>query len=174
MKKTAAKRTYQLDLMSTLEAADRGILDYYDNLSEAERKAFSPLVIQRWLSAVSDANPNQAYCVIAQNDLVNLGLFQLQKQHPELIWKLMCVAGVGKRQQHVWIPNKKSSGSTPKLDAWIRSQHAHVNDLELNILRDSKSESEWIQVLKSSGASDAQIKEIRTELKKLFKSDQPE
>lgn len=170
-KKPAAKRTYQLDLMSTLEAADKGVMNYYDNLTEQERKAFSPLVIQRWLSVVSDQNPLQAYHVIALNDLVNMGLFQLQKDHPELLWKLMCVAGSGKRQQHAWIPNKRSTGTTPKLDAWIRSHHGHVNDLELQILRNSLTLSEWEQRVKSSGASDVQIKEIRAELKKLLSSD---
>lgn len=166
-KPTTAKRTYTLDLMSTLEAADKGLKDYYDNLTDHERKAFAPLVTMRWLSAVSDQNPNQAYCVIAVNDLVNLGLFDLQKNHPELIWKLMCVAGTGKRQQHQWIPNKKSTGTTPKWDSWIRSQHGHVNDLEMQIIKQSKTSSEWLQVIEQSGASDSQIKDIKNELKKI-------
>jgi hypothetical protein len=170
-KKPVAKRTYQLDLMSTLEAADKGLTEYYDNLTDQERKAFSPLVIQRWLSVVSDQNPLQAYHVIALNDLVNMGLFQLQKEHTELLWKLMCVAGSGKRQQHAWIANKRSSGTTPRLDAWIRSHHAHVNDLELQILRHSRTAAEWEQHIKSSGASDGEIKEIRSELKKLQSGD---
>lgn len=173
-KKPAAKRTYQLDLMSTLEAADRHMLDYYDNLTDQERKAFAPLVIQRWLSAVSDNNPNQAYCIMAINDLVNVGLFQLQKHHTELLWKLMCVAGTGRKQAHQWIPNKKSAGTTPKLDAWIQQHYPHVNEQELQILRNSRNETEWQQVLKSSGASDAQIKDIRTELKKLASGNQSE
>ena len=173
-KKTTPKRTHALDLMSTLEAADRGLFDYYDNLTEQERKAFAPLVLMRWMSTVGDANPSQAYHVIAINDLVNLGLFQLQKNHPELVWKLMCVAGTGKRQQHQWIPNKKSSGTTPKLDAWIRGHQGHVNQMELEIIRHSRTESEWLEMLKLSGASDAQIKDIKPELKKLTRSDQSE
>jgi hypothetical protein len=166
-KKPAAKRTYQLDLMTTLEAADRGILDYYDNLTEQERKAFAPLVLMRWLSTLSDNNPNQAYAVIATNDLVNLGLFQLQKNHPELVWKLMCVAGTGRKQYHSWIPNKKSSGTTPKLDAWIRACWPHVNDQELQIIRQSRDAAEWQNHLRTGGATDAQIKDISNELKKI-------
>lgn len=165
-KPSTAKRTYTLDLMSTLEAADRGLKPYYDNLTDQERKAFAPLVVMRWLSTVSDQNPNQAYCLIAQNDLVNLGLFDLQKNHPELVWKLMCVAGTGKRQQHQWIPNKKNLGTTPKWDAWIKHTHGHVNDLEMQLIKQSKTPAEWLSVIEQSGASDAQIKDIRNELKK--------
>lgn len=163
---TTAKRSYKLDLMGTLEAADRGLKDYYDNLTEEERKGFAPVVLIRWLSTLSDNNSSQAYALIATNDLVNLGLFQLQKNHPELVWKLMCVAGTGKKQYHQWIPNKKHSSKTPLLDQFIQELYPLANQDEQQILRSQVSADRWLQMAQDSGYSDKQMRDLRNEFKK--------
>jgi len=160
------KRSYKLDIMTVLEAADKGIKDFYNNLTEEEQKAFAPRVLIRWLSTVSDKSAHKEYAILATNDLVNLGMWSLTK-HPELIWLLMTVAGTGKKQYHQWIPMSKSTSTTVKLDLLIDQTTPHTNQTEKQILKKLKTAEQWKQLAMDSGWDDRSIKELTNELKKL-------
>jgi hypothetical protein len=165
-KKTEAKRSYKLDIMTVLEAADRGKKDFYLNLTEEERKAFAPRVLIRWLSSVSDKSDLQQYSILAVNDLINLGMWSLNK-HPELIWLLMTVAGTGRKQYHQWIPMSRSASSQPRLDSFIHSHWPHTNSVERDMLKKLKSPSDWLDMAASAGCSDQEIRELKDEFKKI-------
>lgn len=165
-KKTEAKRSYKLDIMTVLEAADNGVKEFYVNLTEEEQKAFAPRVLIRWLSSVSDKSAQKEYAILAVNDLVNLGLWSLNK-HPELIWLLMTVAGTGKKQYHQWIPMSKASASTAKLDVLINQVWPHINQTERQMLKNLKTTEQWNQLALDSGWDDRSIKELNNELKKI-------
>jgi len=77
------KREYKLDIMEVLKALDMGDRAYYDGLTDEEKKAYVPLVIMRWMSALPDQNSARHYSVLAVNDLVNVGFWELSK-HTEL------------------------------------------------------------------------------------------
>lgn len=164
-KKTEAKRTYKLDIMTVLEAADKGVKEFYNNLTEEEQKAFAPRVIMRWLSAVSDKSGQSAYAILATNDLINLGLWNLTR-HPELVWLLMCVSGTGRKQYHAWIPQHTKTTSTPKLDEFIRQVYPHINTQEAQILKRVKTTTDWLTLMQDAGWEDKQIKAVKDELKK--------
>lgn len=163
--KTTAKRSYKLDLKTTLEAADRGLRDYYTNLTEEERKGFAPKVLVRWLSSLPDTNPQQQYSIIATNDLVNLGLYR-RSNHPELTWLLMTLAGTGRKAYHTWIPTRKSEGRTPLLDEFIREHWPTCNDDEMELLRSLYTQEEWVSLAQESGLTDKAVKDLKNELKK--------
>jgi hypothetical protein len=164
-KKSEAKRSYKLDIMTVLEAADLGKKDFYLNLTEEERKSVVPKVLIRWLSAVADRNPAQQYSILAVNDLVNLGLWNLSK-HPELVWHLMCVAGTGRKQYHQWIATAKSNSGSPKLNSLIEEVWPRANDLEQDILKQNFSSDQWLDLAKNVGWNDRNIKDLKNELAK--------
>lgn len=166
VKKTEAKRSYKLDIMTVLEAADKGMKDFYVNLTEEEKKAFAPRVLIRWLSTVSDKSDFKHYSILAVNDLVNLGLWSLNR-HPELVWLLMTVAGTGRKQYHQWIPQSKGSSNTPRLDSFISQHWPHTNTTERSMLKNIKTPEEWMDLAKSSGMDDKSVKELKDELKKV-------
>jgi phenylpropionate dioxygenase-like ring-hydroxylating dioxygenase large terminal subunit len=139
-KKTEAKRSYKLDIMTVLEAADKGVKEFYTNLTEEEQKAFSPRVLIRWLSTVSDKSAHKEYAILATNDLVNLGM---------------------------WIPMSKGTSSTPKLDQLITQVWPHTNGQEQQMLKNLRSSLEWQELAKDLGWDDKQIKDLVNELKKI-------
>lgn len=164
-KNTEAKRTYKLDIMTVLEAADKGVKNFYTNLTEEEQKAFAPRVLMRWMSAVSDKSAHSQYAILATNDLLNLGLWSLNK-HPELAWLLMCVCGSGKKQYHTWIPLAKKETTTPKLDRLIQEWRPHLNQMERDMLKRMMSAVEWQQLAQDMAYSDRELKDLKDELKK--------
>lgn len=168
-KKAEAKRTYKLDIQTVLEAADRGMKDFYVNLTEEEQKAFTPLITMRWQSALSDKSDLKYYQILATNDLVNLGMWSLTR-HPELLWKLLCVAGTGRKQYHVWVPMAKKETTTPKWDAFIQTHWPHTNDQERHMLKQIKPLEEWLRLIQDSGADDRVQKDIRNEIQKFQKT----
>jgi hypothetical protein len=168
-KKTEAKRSYKLDIMTVLQSADLGEKQFYANLTEEEQKAFVPRVLVRWLSTVGDRSAYQAYSLLATNDLVNLNLWSLSK-HPELLWLLMCVAGAGQKQYHQWVPTKSKPSGTPKLDQFVRTHWPTANSVEQQILKSSNTAEDWIQLASSSGISDSSLKELKDEFKKAAKA----
>ena len=86
--------------------------DFYDELTDEERKKFSNYLMIRWGSAVQGAQELQEFYVIAANERLNKHFFACNR-HPKLQW-LMCTSvspGLG-TQRHQWIaPKKKEAGS---------------------------------------------------------------
>jgi hypothetical protein len=141
-------------------------MDFYDNLTDEERKAFAPRVVIRWLSTLSDNNPSQQYAILAVNDLVNLGLWSLQK-HPELIYKLCALSGTGKKQYHQWIPQGRGAGSQPRLDALIQEFWPQTNSQERDLLKKLRTPEQWMDFASQSGIDDRHLKDLKDEFKKI-------
>lgn len=154
----AAKKTYKLDLASVLQAIDRRDLSFYSGLSDEEKKAYAPLVLMRYMSSLTDQNRNSPYAILATNDLVNIGFWNLSK-HPELQHMLLCLAGLGGKQYRPWLPIKRSR-KTNKIDSWLFERMPNLNEDELLIFKSNFGIKEWTDFVKSTGASDAEVKEL--------------
>jgi hypothetical protein len=91
---------------------DRKQRDFYDSLTEEERKKFSLFLMLRWSSAVQGDAELQEYYVQSCNHYLNRDFFAVNR-HPRLQW-LMATAvspGLGS-QRHIWIaPKKKIKGN---------------------------------------------------------------
>lgn len=154
----SSKKSYKLDLVSVLQAIDRKDLDFYANLSDEEKKAYAPLVLMRYMSSLTDQNRNSPYAILATNDLVNIGFWNLSK-HPELQHMLLCLTGLGGKQYRPWIPLKRKKTSN-KIDEWIRSHLPELDDDELMIFKSQHDSKSWASFVKSTGAGDKEIKEL--------------
>lgn len=166
-KAPAKKKEYKLDLFGqTLPALTRGDYEFYDRCSEEERKEISPLILMRWLSLVQNSELGGDY-ICAVNQTTNVDFWTLSK-HPELQWKLMCVAGSicgGRAQRHTWVAGVKKI-TTNKVDSVILSLYPGLNDQELALVRRKFTKDSLKQLLKDMGMPDADIKPILEEFKK--------
>ena len=154
----AAKKSYKLDLTAVLQAIDRKDLRFYSNLSDEEKKGYSPLILMRFMSSLTDQNRNAAYAVIAANDLVNMGFWTLSK-HPELQHMLMCMAGLGGKQYRPWLATKRSKRSG-KVDEWLMERFPDINEDELSLIKGSHDLESWKEFVKGSGEPDSRVKEL--------------
>lgn len=117
-----------------LPAADTRRKDFYDSLTDEEKKGFSAWLVQRYLSSAESASPEVIeHYLIMTNDLVNTNFSDL-KNHPELIWKLMSVVGIGKSVKHPYVaPGKGRKKKSSAFRDWLHEQNPHLNDIELDI-----------------------------------------
>lgn len=95
------------DLFDALNALDKKDYNYYNKLSDEQKKKFTPYMLIQWLSSVKGTETLQRYYVSSIDYHANKYLFNENvSKHPELVWLMLCAAspGIGK-QYHQWIPN---------------------------------------------------------------------
>lgn len=140
---------WKLDLKKALKAIDLRDVDFYDNLTEEEKKGFSPYLMMRFAASNQSTNPlAHQICVQGVNELVNVD-FEILSKHPKLFWMLLALGGVGSIQFHPWM-NYKSKKSNKKTIKFLEEQFPTMkqDDLELMVeLNDNKTLIEWAREL---------------------------
>ena len=138
---------YKLDLQRTLKAIDTRNLDYYDSLSDEDKKAFSPYLMMRF--AASNQSTNQLshqICVQGVNELVNKN-FDVLSKYPKLFWMLLAIGGVGTIQFHPWLKYKKNESDKKTInflaDRFPEMKFEDVEAMaEINDIKDLKKWAE--------------------------------
>ena len=141
--------------MAQLDLKNR---EFYDELTEEERKKFSPYLMMKY-SANVEGNPDlQAWYLMAANERVNLHFFELNK-HPKLQW-LSCTSaspGMG-RQRHYWLAPKKKDGSNSKLVKFLTKLNPEMKQDEIELLAEINTEKEIKEYARGLGMTDSEIK----------------
>lgn len=92
-----------LDIKKELSAVDLKNYDFYHNLSEEEKKSFSPYILMRYVSNVQGDQYLQEWFVETTNEFVNKNHWDLSKNHKDLLWKLFSATGVGQKMYHPYL-----------------------------------------------------------------------
>jgi len=95
--------TAKLDIKRELGAVDRKDYSFYDNLTDEERKAFSPYVLMRYTANVQGDRDIQEWFLETTNELVNKNHWDLSKNHKGLLWKLFAASGAGVPAYHPYL-----------------------------------------------------------------------
>jgi hypothetical protein len=113
--KTATPTSDRLTIQNEMRCFDLKDRDFYDSLTDEERKKFSNYLMIRWGSAVEASADMQKFYVIATNERLNKHFFAVNR-HPKLQWLMATSVSPGLGvQRHNWIaPKKKESGNSAK------------------------------------------------------------
>jgi hypothetical protein len=104
------------DLFEALAAIDKKDYEYYDRLTDEQKKKFVPYMMILWTSIIKANKDIQNYYLQSTEYHANKYLFNENvQQHPKLQWLMLCASspGLGK-QFHQWIPHIKASVSKLK------------------------------------------------------------
>ena len=87
--------------------------DFYDSLTDEERKKFSNYLMIRWGSSVHGSRELQEFYVVSTNERLNKHFYAVNR-HPRLQWLMATSVSPGMGvHRHQWIaPKKKESGSS--------------------------------------------------------------
>jgi hypothetical protein len=102
----------KLSIQNEMAQFDHKNRDFYDSLTEEERKKFSNYLMIRWGSAVQGSRELQEFYVISCNERLNKHFFAVNR-HPRLQWLMATTGSPGMGvHRHPWIaPKKKVAGS---------------------------------------------------------------
>lgn len=92
-----------LDIKRELAAVDLRNYDFYKNLTDQEKKEFSPYVLMRYVSNVQGDEELQEWFIERTNELVNKDHWTLSKDHKELLWMLFAGCGAGAKAYHPYL-----------------------------------------------------------------------
>ena len=96
--------TAKLDIQRELRAVDQKNYDFYSNLTDEERKAFSPYILMRYTASVQLPDRDiQEWYVEMTNEMVNKNHWDLSKDHKALLWKLFAATGTGVNCYHPYL-----------------------------------------------------------------------
>lgn len=109
-KKVSSEEKFEkvdFDLFKAIEAIDKKDYNYFNSLTEEQKKKFVPYMMLHWISTVKGNSTLSAYYLLTSDMVANKHMFNEKVQHhPELQWLMMCASspGLGK-QFHQWIPH---------------------------------------------------------------------
>jgi mRNA-degrading endonuclease RelE of RelBE toxin-antitoxin system len=153
------------DLFSAVNRKDR---DWWERLSDEQRKKFSSWLYSRYMSIVRHNNPDMhRYYVLSANKELNRDLSKLTKNHTKLIYLLMTtMANEFTRADHQYIPPLKKNKADKKTNNKMRvlsELHPGSKDSDIETLANVITDEEFEELLVSHGWD---IKKIKAELKK--------
>lgn len=153
------------DLFGAVNRKDR---DWWERLSDEQRKKFSSWLYSRYMSIVRHNNPDMhRYYVLSANKELNRDLSKLTKNHTKLIYLLMTtMANEFTRADHQYIAPLKKNKADKKTNNKMRvlsELHLGSKDSDIETLASVMTDEEFEELLVSHGWD---IKKIKAELKK--------
>lgn len=107
---TDKKKEGKVDLFVALEKLSKADINFFDTLSQSDKKSLAPVVVMRWLTGTKDKQQIQFI-----NHFVNPFVFSLYA-HPDLQFKLMMASCTGSTKRYKWLKKEQSKKVTKELE----------------------------------------------------------
>lgn len=105
-----------IDLFEILKRLDTKDYNYYDSLTEEQKKKFVPYMLTHWMSCIKGPEELSQYYVLSTNEFANKHLFnEMVQKHPKLQYLMLCVSSPNfGKQFHQYIPHINNNVSKLK------------------------------------------------------------
>ena len=145
--------TDKLSIANEMKMFDHKVRDFYDDLTEDERKKFAPFLMIRWGSAVEGSRDLQEFYVISTNERLNKNFFNINStRHRKLQWLMATTVSPGLgAMRHNWIAPKKKDATLTGKRKQLAEIYPHLKDDEINVLAEITSQKEINEYLKKFG-----------------------
>lgn len=141
----------KLNIANEMRCLDSKIRDFYDSLTEEERKRFSNYLMIRWGSSVVGPSELQEYYLVACNERLNKHFFELSK-HPKLQWLLATTISPGMgNHRHQWIAPKKKEKGDNEIKKALMDLYPTMKTDEINMLSKMITKKELKELMKDLG-----------------------
>ena len=124
----------KLSIQNEMSQFDRKNRDFYDSLTDEERKKFSNYLMIRWGSCVQGSTDMQEFYLFSANERLNKHFFAINN-HPKLQW--LCATSVSPGlgdQRHQWIANKKRDSAASGHKKKIAELYPHLSHDDIELL----------------------------------------
>lgn len=148
----------KLSINNEMTQFDRKNREFYDELTDEERKKFSTYLMLRYGASVEGTADLQEWYLRVTNERMNINFFDLGK-HPKLQWLLATTVSPGMgTQRHYWQGAKKKEGSNSKAVKFVTQLYPHMKQDEVELLASINTTKELKELAKQLGWTDPDIK----------------
>jgi hypothetical protein len=151
----------KLDIANEMRAFDRKDREFYDSLTDEEKKKFAPFLMIRWGATVEGAADLQAYYLMSVNERLNKHFFDVSgTQHKKLQWLLASTVSPGMgTHRHTWLAAKKREGSNNKSEKFLRELYPHAKADDIALMAQLNDKKDLKELARAHGWDDKRIKE---------------
>lgn len=161
----------KLALNKVLSALDNRQINFYDTLSDEEKKDFQPYVLMRFMSHSETNHELAKLSLMATNEFVNKYQWDLPKEK-ELYAKLLSASGLGFKQNHKWIAGKNTKNSSDPVKLLVKEKFKMIgwnaNTVELNLYISRMSNNDVKELCDEFGKQKEEAKKIVAYHKKVY------
>lgn len=147
----------KLTIKEEMRAIDTKDRDWYDSLTEEEKKKLGIWLLMRYTSNANDRALTEHFLEWT-NEVVNVHFNKLRK-HPQLQFQLLQVVGLGRTTFHPWIAPGKAAKKN-KIAQWVAENYTHLNDDEIEIFLSEHTTGSLTELMEEYGLDKKSIKEI--------------
>lgn len=147
-----------LDIKRELVAVDLRNYNFYDTLTDQEKKEFSPYVLMRYVSNVDGDRDLQEWFLERTNELVNKNHWELSKNHKALLWKLFAGCGPGVKTYHPYLKGA-SKEKAVKIEKLLCELYPAMKMAEIKMLAKSMSKEDKTELFDKMGFDKKQRKD---------------
>jgi hypothetical protein len=156
----------KLTLKEKLLAIDLNSRDLWDTLSEESQTDIKKdfFILNRYISNVKGQSREvQEHFVLGVNEVFNKNFYAIQKNHPKLLWLLLCMCSYNHGSEkffHEWIGNKKKDGasSTNKKVKFLADLYPSMKMDEIEMMAKLYTDKDLMKLGKEHGFDDNTIK----------------
>jgi len=148
----------KLDIGRELGAVNSRNHDFYKNLTDEERKAFSPYILMRYVANPQCDTETYEYILETVNEMVNKDHWQLSKNHKELLWKLFASCGVGFNLKYTYL-KAGSKGKVNKIEKLLAELNPTMKLDDIKLLASMMDKSDIQQLFDDLGFDKKQRKD---------------
>jgi hypothetical protein len=141
----------KLSIQNEMAVFDRKDREFYNSLTDEEKKKFSNFLMIRYGSSVTGGKDLQEFYLIATNERLNKHFFSINK-HPKLQW--LCATTVSPNmgiQRHQWIAPKKKEPGANAHRKQLSELYPHLKDDEIDLMAKINTKKDIEEYLKLSG-----------------------
>lgn len=133
---------------------DRKNREFYNELTDEERKKFSNYLMVRWGSCVQGSRDLQEFYVIATNERLNKHFFAVNR-HPVLQWLMATTVSPGMgTHRHQWISPKKRDSGSSEIKKQLLELYPNMKPQDIDVLAALTTKQQLRQHLREHGHSD--------------------
>jgi hypothetical protein len=147
----------KLDIKRELQAVNGKNYDFYDSLSDEEKKAFAPYILMRYISNPQNRDA-QEWCIERINEYVNKDHWTLSKNHKPLLWKLYAAAGLGMNLNYQYLAAGKKEKAN-KIEKLLAELYPTMKMDEIKLLASMMSDQDKEELFDKMGFDKKQRKE---------------
>ena len=146
----------KLSISNEMAQFDRKNRDFYDSLTDEEKKKFSNYLMIRYGSSVdASSNPRdkliQQYYLQNCNENLNKHFFTINR-HPKLQWLCATTVSPGDgNKRHAWIAPKKKEPGANSIKKQLAELYPNMKSDEIDVMAVINTKKELDAYLKQSG-----------------------
>ena len=148
----------KLDIKRELNAADQKNYNFYQNLTDEEKKAFSPFILMRYTANVQGDRDTQEWFLEMTNEMVNKHHWVLSKNHKNLLWKFFAGVGTGANAYHPYLAAGKKEKAN-KIEKLIAELNPAMKMSDIKILASMMTKQDKEEMFDSMGFDKKQRKD---------------